>query len=140
MRVEWSDKLSVGYAPIDAQHKELITRVNMLLSAMAEGQGRNKLAETIKFIEEYVVVHFGMEEGLMQQYSYPGYALHKMEHEKLVSDFMEKKALLEKGGVTSSDVIKTYNWLADWVSTHITTTDVKLGPFLARVEKGKPGR
>ena len=135
MRVEWSDKLSVGYTPIDLQHKELINRVNMLLSAMAEGQGRNKLAETIKFIEEYVVVHFGMEEELMQKYKYPGYVLHKMEHEKLVSDFLEKKAVMEAGSPTSSDVIKTYNWLADWVSSHIKSTDIKLGPFLARVDK-----
>ena len=135
MRVEWSDKLSVGYAPIDLQHKELINRVNMLLSAMAEGQGRNKLSETIKFIEEYVVVHFGMEEELMKKYDYPGYALHKMDHEQLVCDFLEKKAVMEAGTPTSSDVIKTYNWLAEWVSKHITTTDVKLGPFLAKLEK-----
>ena len=131
--MEWTDKLSVGYQLIDNQHKELINRVNMLLSAMAEGQGRNKLAETIKFIEDYVVVHFGTEEELMKKHTYPGYTLHKMEHEKLVSDFLEKKGAMEKNPPTSADVIKTYNWLADWVTNHITATDIKLGPFLERI-------
>ena len=130
MKIEWSEKLSVGFALIDSQHKELIDRVNMLLTAMAEGQGKSKLREVIGFIQDYVVIHFGTEEQLMEKQAYPSIKLHKMEHEKLVDEFLEKKAAMENGSPTSADVIKTYNWLADWVTNHIKQTDVKLGAFL----------
>lgn len=133
MKIEWSDKLSVGFDLIDSQHKELIDRLNMLLSAMSEGRGRGRLDETIKFIEDYVVVHFETEEELMRKNLYPDYSLHRLEHQYLVVDFTTRKEELASGSPTSADVIKTYNWLTDWVANHIMQTDVKLGTFL----KGK---
>ncbi len=130
MRAEWKESLSVHFNLIDDQHKELINHVNALLSAMAEGKGRDRLTQVLQFIQDYVVVHFGTEEGLMKKYNYPGYELHKAEHEKLVAEFLEKKEKLSAAAVTSADVIKTYNWLTGWVINHIMTTDIKLGPFL----------
>jgi hemerythrin len=130
MKIEWSEKLSVSYGLIDDQHKELIDRINALLTAMAKGQGRDKLNEVIEFVGSYVDTHFGTEEGLMRKYNYPAYESHKKEHEILVAEFLSKKTILEKGNPTSSDVIKTYNWLADWLANHIMQTDMKLGPFL----------
>lgn len=97
---------------------------------MAKGKGRDKLSEVLQFIQDYVVIHFGTEEKLMVNYGYPEYNLHKGEHARLVAEFLEKKAALSAGSPTSSDVIKTYNWLTEWVINHIATTDKKLGPFL----------
>lgn len=130
MKIEWSENLSVSYELIDNQHKELINRINTLLTAMAKGQGRDKLSEIIEFIGSYVDIHFGTEEELMKKHNYPAYESHKNEHKLLIAEFLNKKTLIEKSNPTSSDVIKTYNWLADWLANHIMHTDMELGPFL----------
>jgi hemerythrin len=41
----WDESLSVGYEPIDEQHKRLIALINKLHDAMIEGKGQEVLGE-----------------------------------------------------------------------------------------------
>ena len=78
--IKWTDELSVGVVEIDNQHKELISRVSGLLSAMSKGKGKSEVAETLDFLADYVVVHFNTEERIMKEREYPGLDHHRRQH------------------------------------------------------------
>jgi hemerythrin-like metal-binding protein len=86
MTIEWNDNLATGVSEIDAQHKELFKRINVLFEACSKRKGRAEVGNLLKFLEEYVVVHFGTEEKYMTMFNYPEYSSHKEEHTNFVND------------------------------------------------------
>ena len=64
----WDKSLEIGNDEIDSQHKEIFKRVNKLLSAMADGSGKDTIGKLIEFLTEYVVNHFDAEERLMRKH------------------------------------------------------------------------
>jgi len=132
---EWTDVLSVGVEIIDNQHKELFRRVDSLIYVMNNGKGEDDIKEIIKFLEEYVVEHFGTEESYMIKYNYPGYSLQKEQHEAFKKDFAELKRHYEINGVTLTLIIKIQQRVCDWLLNHIGQVDKEFGEFL--IEKLK---
>jgi hemerythrin len=76
----WTQDLAVGVDQIDRQHQELFARTNGLLSAMAQGKGREEVGKTVSFLESYVGTHFRDEEKLMASHSVPNPEVHKGLH------------------------------------------------------------
>lgn len=70
-QIEWLDQYSVGVESIDNQHKELFARINKLLDACSQGEGKKVLPEVLDFLGDYVVFHFSTEEKYMKEYLYP---------------------------------------------------------------------
>jgi hemerythrin len=126
----WSQNLSTGNDQIDDQHKELFDRINKLIEAMKAGKGRDVIEETFKFVNQYLVVHFGTEERLMTAHKYPEYDSHKKQHESFTNQFKDLKTRLDKEGVTSTIVVETQPLLVDWWYNHVNKVDKLLGAFL----------
>ena len=80
MAITWTEDLETGILEIDKQHQELFKHIDRLLEACKHGAGRDKVQEVVKFLEGYVVFHFGSEEKLMDQYNYPQTKEHKQAH------------------------------------------------------------
>lgn len=133
MGVKWRDELATGVGLIDSQHKELFDKVNNLYDACAKGTGKEEVEKVIKFLGDYVVKHFGAEEEIQRKHSYPGYEIHKSQHEQFIKDFTEFKAKIERDGVSGLSVILINRVIADWLVKHIGETDKALGEYL----KGK---
>ncbi len=130
MAILWSNEYSVGVPLIDQQHQELFRRINSLLDACNQGQGKEKVAEILNFLEEYVKVHFSSEEEFMIKYAYPEYLAHRNQHQHFVENFMNLKRKFEEEGAGISLVVTTNKVVVDWLRNHILLTDTKLGPFL----------
>lgn len=130
MALEWNERLSVGVREIDDQHKELFNRVNLLLEAMMKRQGKEEVGKTIKFLESYVVSHFGTEERYMVKHSYPEYIKHKGEHGAFIATFNEIKKRYSEVGASPDIVISTQHKLGDWLKNHIPFTDKSFANFL----------
>ncbi len=128
--MEWKDSLSIGIEAIDNQHKALFSAVNDLFDACGKGLGRKKIAETMKFLQNYVGTHFGDEERLQQQYGYPAYPEHKKLHEEFVRQFLAYKAQLEAEGPTISLVGQFNGFVSSWLLFHISREDKKLGDYI----------
>jgi len=129
-QIEWLDQYSVGVESIDNQHKELFERVNRLLNACAQGEGKKVLPEVLDFLGDYVVFHFSTEEKYMKEYLYPDYLTHKKEHDSFVETYKKFREEIEKEGAGVAAVIKTNKLIVDWLKNHILGTDRKLGFFL----------
>ncbi|MGQ9630149.1 MAG: bacteriohemerythrin [bacterium] len=130
MAIQWTEDLSVGVDEIDNQHKELFNRINKLLDACNQGEGRNVVAEVIKFLEDYVIIHFGTEEEYMTKHGYLNYLSHKAQHTGFIKDFSALKKQFEAGGATLGLVVRTNHTVVDWIIKHISKTDKALGAFL----------
>jgi hemerythrin len=125
--ITWSDKLSVKVTQLDEQHKKLIEILNRLHDAMKVGKGKEILEEVLSSLIIYTQKHFAAEEELMKVNSYPGYAVHKQEHNQLVTQVLDVQKQMQTGVVLSQQVM---NFLKNWLETHIQGTDKKYGPFL----------
>jgi hemerythrin len=130
MTIQWTPDLAVGVGEIDQQHRELYDRVNALLTAMAEGRGTQDVDETLRFLGEYVVRHFSMEEALMRRHRYPAYEAHKREHELFVEDFKRLSQKAAASGVRTTLVLEVQKQLGNWLRHHIGQVDRALGAFL----------
>jgi hemerythrin len=128
--IKWTDELSVGVVEIDNQHKELISRVSGLLSAMSKGKGKSEVAETLDFLADYVVVHFNTEERIMKEREYPGLDHHRRQHAVFSEKVSELRERLNRDGPSSLLAIRSQRLLADWLTNHISVTDSALGAFL----------
>ncbi|HBF37238.1 MAG TPA: hemerythrin [Firmicutes bacterium] len=130
MAIEWTEDLAVGVTIIDDQHKELYQRINQLLEACNQSKGREVVGETIKFLEDYVVTHFGQEEEYMQKYNYPDYPKHKGYHTEFIKSFQELKARFDADGPGAHIVIMTNRIVVGWLNSHIRNVDKLLGAYL----------
>jgi hemerythrin len=132
MPLQWTEDLSVGIEEIDAQHKELFRRINTLFDAMKQGKGRDEIDALILFLDDYVVMHFAVEERHMIEHSYPDYSFHKTRHSRFAEEYSGIKRRFMSGGPTADLVTHVNHVLTDWWLDHIRTVDKLLGVFLVK--------
>ncbi len=132
MRLQWTEDLSVGVQEIDSQHKELFIRANDLLEAMKRGKGREEVRELIRFLDDYTIMHFGLEERYMLEYEYPDYLSHKQKHSQFMEKIRDEKKELESEGVTVDAAARIGLFLTQWWIEHIRNVDKLLGIFLKK--------
>jgi hemerythrin len=133
--VEWDDKYSVGIQLIDDQHKELIKLTNKLYKSCLAGEdaARVKFMATVKSTVDYVNYHFGVEERLLQNVSYPEFAEHKREHEAFAKHVLEEVQSFQEGKKFVPNVFVRY--LRDWILSHIAVSDRKYAIFILNLRK-----
>ncbi len=121
----WDKSLEIGNNEIDSQHKEIFKRVNKLLSAMADGSGKETIGKLVEFLTEYVAIHFNAEEALMRNHVYTDYLQHQMQHKQFTGDVLRLKQDFESQGATSDLVIQIQKKVCNWLKSHISTEDKK---------------
>ncbi|MEO5357404.1 MAG: bacteriohemerythrin [Nitrospirae bacterium YQR-1] len=129
MEIYWDNSLSTGVNIIDEQHKEIISRINNLLS-MTEEEKEGELDKLLRFFGGYVIDHFNTEEAYMIKHKYPFYDEHKDEHMKFLKSYSSLKRLFEKEGATDLIITATQNQAVDWLIKHIKNIDQKMADFL----------
>jgi hemerythrin len=140
MAIEWTSELSTDVTAIDDQHKELFRMVNALFEACNQGKGAIEMTKAMKFLEDYVGVHFSAEEDYMKKYFYPKYSAHKSEHLAFIEKFTDLKTKFEKEGAGIVTVILLNRIIVDWLTNHIRKVDKEMGAFLkSRISKGTEG-
>lgn len=134
--MQWTEDLSVGVDRIDEQHKELFEKINDLVVAIKSHTCKYKIGDVVKFLEDYVVFHFGQEEKYMLEFGYPGYKHHKAQHEEFMNNIERLKEVLPalEGGKKPGSYnlsVETNQLVVDWILEHITKVDKSLGKFLS---------
>ena len=128
--LEWSDDFLVGFGAMDAQHKELLARINRLGRELRDGPCSGP-DDVVAFVEHYAIQHFAVEEGLMARFEYPLRAEHCHAHRVFGRYFDELKRELEEG--THDPLYLSFRvqiFLVDWFVNHTTRTDRHLARFL----------
>lgn len=119
--LQWSDDFSVKVKEIDEQHKKLVEMINTLHEALLTNRGREVQKTIIHEMVRYASVHFGTEEKYMRQFEFPGYAAHKLEHERFTDQALDLKARSDKERfLLTAEVL---GFLRSWLKNHILDTD-----------------
>ena len=131
--MEWTENLSVGVEQIDNQHRELIDRINRFYLSMKKGDKKEEILKMLRFMDEYVKIHFADEEKLQIKYNYPGYQAQRAAHQKFIKDIADIEKDIRENGITVASGLVVGSTLSNWLINHISKMDRELGKFL----KGK---
>ena len=126
--MEWDERLSVGVASIDEQHKHLLDMINYLYDALQDGHGQEAMVKTFNDLVDYTVTHFKHEEELMAASDFPGTAVHHGEHEYLSQCTVALQKRAQAGGIAIT--VEAMQFLRNWLIHHISGTDKAFGQYL----------
>jgi hemerythrin-like metal-binding protein len=126
--INWSDKLSVGVAEMDAEHQKLVALINELHTAMNTGNGGPAALEILGRVIQYTLTHFANEERLMTRCQYPKFAEHKALHTQLTQQAKQLQADVASGKRLAC--IQVLTFLRTWLQTHIQQEDRKYGQHI----------
>ncbi|MGM0510857.1 MAG: bacteriohemerythrin [Thermoplasmatota archaeon] len=130
MVFQWKDEYSVGVEVIDDQHKELISRLDKLATAIQKQKGNERIEYLLDFMEKYTKFHFSSEEEYMEKYDYPGTQKHQEEHGKFIGVVEDLKSKFKEEGRNEEFAMAVQQFLIDWLILHIEGTDGKMGSYL----------
>ncbi|MDM8565295.1 ATP-binding protein [Candidatus Halobeggiatoa sp. HSG11] len=123
--VQWTSDLSINHPIIDEQHKELFNQIkNLIMSIGSENTKEVEIA--IRFLEDYIIHHFTIEENYMQQHNHPDYAKHKAAHEHFKKNFCYIKNYYQKNGESIYLSLLIQDEIVNWFIYHIKKMDQKL--------------
>ena len=121
--------MEVGIEKIDGQHKELIERINTIVSMGSRSFSKEETQKTLDLLGKYVVQHIGDEEALQKQCNYPKYEWHKGLHQRFIDDFVKVKEEFAKNGASLQFTIDLNKRIISWIVRHIKSVDVEFGKF-----------
>ncbi|MGC3999310.1 MAG: bacteriohemerythrin [Anaeromyxobacter sp.] len=130
MPIHWNAQLAVGVEDIDQQHRELFGRINALLAALSEHQGKDELDGLVTYLQAYVDEHFRAEERLMKTSGFPERVAHCGEHAVFEKECVALAAALREEGPASHLAVRASRILVDWLRQHVLTRDRALGAYL----------
>lgn len=130
MKLIWTPSISVGNEAIDKQHRDLFDRANSILEAMVQGKGKEEIANTIAFIETYVMRHFQDEERFLTSIKYPAIQEHLKHHRTFTADFADIKQKFTSDGPNASIAISLNRLISEWLRNHISNTDQDYAKFV----------
>jgi hemerythrin len=119
--------MEVGIPKIDAQHRELVDRLNAVTAMGTKSVSKEETQKTLDLLGEYIVKHFGDEEAMQKQSGYPKYEWHKGQHQLYVAEFMKLKKEFMANGVSALFTLNLNNSIINWIVRHIKTVDVEFG-------------
>lgn len=125
----WNDSFRIGISQIDAQHKELCDKIDVLYDACAKGKGKEELMNVLHFLQSYTVTHFQDEENLQIQVNYPEVQAHKALHHAFVNQMSELIDEIKISGADISLVLRTLKVVSAWLVGHILSEDKKIEEF-----------
>ena len=119
-------QMGTGVDTVDAQHQELIDRINELHAACMAGTAREELLKLLTFLGEYAQSHFRHEEDVMQSHRCPASGQNKAAHVQFLRDYERLVELVKCGGATTTLVIQVKELLGNWLKNHICSVDTQL--------------
>jgi hemerythrin len=129
----WHDGYLLGYAAMDATHREFVTCVAALQCADDE-----TLLERLAAFERHALAHFAEEAEWMTTTAFPAKDCHIDEHTAVLASVREVRQILEQGGrrAVARELAQA---LADWFPGHADYMDAALSHWLSqRTHGGAP--
>lgn len=131
--IAWREAFNIGVKEVDEQHQELVNKLNDFMEACNNRQGKDKIEETLLFLKDYTVIHFRDEEELMIRTKFPDFEEHKKDHVDFIDTVNALINEVHEKGTSVLSTIKLNRTLVDWLLTHISKNDIKIGEHIRNV-------
>jgi hemerythrin len=127
---KWMEKLSIGNALLDAEHKKLIDLVNSLEKAI-RAKDSDVLLQAVNLLVDCVCIHFENEEKIAQAINLSFFE-HEMEHQYVKNELLNiRDELVERNGRWSESVAYNYSYfLSEWLYEHLNEEAKMIKPVL----------
>ncbi|MEM9539447.1 MAG: hemerythrin family protein [Cyanobacteria bacterium P01_E01_bin.42] len=126
MTLLWSNSLKIGIPEIDKQHQQLIEQMGRLYTAIQKDRGNNEIQEILRFLNQYVVEHFGYEESCMLKYKCPIALKNKTKHNEFKANLKAIEEEFRTKGASENLAIEINRNLLEWFANHIKSIDTSL--------------
>jgi hemerythrin len=124
--MKWCDSHLLGFAPLDAVHREFVDLVAALQGAPDEA-----VAAALAAVVHHSVEHFEQERLWMLETGFPATQCHVDEHNAVLKSLHEVTGLIEQGGACSvaRDLAAA---LANWFPPHADYMDAALSHWMSK--------
>ena len=125
--LEWEASLETGMSLVDEQHRTLIEQLGIL----ADRSKADRVPETLAFLQNYVVEHFGTEEKLHEETDYPEAVAHMNVHNAFIRTYLDFKKEYDANGEQQRllMLMKLTKILSVWLKEHITGMDRRFAEY-----------
>ena len=121
----WKESYRLGVEHIDAQHKKLFETAGELIQEIEGAQRPEVYKRTIKFLQEYVVVHFRDEEAYFKSLHFANEAEHIKQHQEITQAVQKYVMELESSAYASHVIKKMAGMLSAWLIYHVVKEDLQ---------------
>jgi len=125
----FDDRLLVGHAAMDREHRAFAAGVNALLATRDVA-----FADALESFAQALREHFALEERLSDEHRFPAGACHAEEHHKVLASLREVQLLVAQGDISIGRELARA--LADWFPGHAESMDASLANWVARKTLG----
>ena len=126
MQLKWRKDLETGDAIIDGQHKELLQKIQDIITACKEGREKDEVASLLTFLKQYVQRHFSAEIQYQTRHNYPQVKEHVEQHEILVSRLATLEQEYSLQGSSLPVVTNSLKLTYEWLTWHLLDWDKKI--------------
>jgi len=132
--LHWRDEFNTGIQSVDYEHRHLFAIINDLHDKLRAGDA-TAAEEFLAALHDRIAAHFALEERVMRERAYGGYAEHKADHERLLDEIRD---LMEEhhAGRYRTDADRLAQRLERWFSVHFNTLDIRLHSAIGDVFLG----
>ncbi len=127
--LRWSDKLLLGFAPMDRCHEEFVAVVAALQAAADDA-----LPARLAVVKSHLQAHFAQEDAWMTSTGFPARECHADEHAAVLVSVAQVEALLAQGDTTTCR--RLADELARWFPGHADYMDAALSHWMCKHQHG----
>lgn len=135
MAIQWRDSYAIGIKEIDDQHKMLFDAIDKLFTACNQGKGKEEVGNTLKFLEDYTIVHFTDEQKLHAKHDYPERINHRNVHDNFLKTFKDLKKQFDAEGASVLFISTVNKTVLDWLIKHIGSMDKAFAAYVKEQKK-----
>ena len=131
MKMEWTERLSVGNELIDSEHSNLISLTSNVIR-LIEIRGNSSLAQAFEQLELWLCLHFASEEKIAQAIDFD-FSQHKLAQQFMLNELRFLKNLLNaKNCLWFDGAIEHFSgFMKNWmIAGHIVRLDMLMKPAL----------
>ena len=125
---DWDPAWHTGVVEVDRQHRQLLSQMERLASALVEGREAAETERTILLLGDYIETHFRTEEELMARTGYPGLDEHRAIHDGMRTSVLELAMAYQRNPVEVPGNVMDF--LTRWLVDHITGHDLRMAVYL----------
>ena len=144
MIIAWKAKFSIDGAFIDADHRQIIRRINVIITLIRCRGDLEEILRVMRALYRLTNAHFFREEALLELSSCSCNQTHHMQHENVLKTLQGQIYLLEKllnaDEIVKSESLRSFKtFLYKWALGHIMADDRHIIDFVDDMRNPKSG-
>lgn len=120
MTLPWQESFKLGYAPMDATHREFVDLLNRVDTVPSES-----FVDYFDTLVEHTKTHFEAEKKLMEESKFLSLREHADDHDRILAEMMQMQRFAARG---MTKIARSYikEKLPDWFTVHAASMDIAL--------------